>query len=211
MLVTVACGAAPETVSPSKNSTPQQTEATDIDMGRLDDPGTDPAEAGHDDEADDEADSHGEAGDVGEHGNDAETGSDDESGHSEDAVEDDELGHAADRVVEVSMTDLAFSPDVVDVVAGETITFAVANDGAIVHEFRLSNPHRIEEHLASGHEDHDDGGGHHGDADIVLQLEPGETGNITVTFPEDVTFFTEIACLIPGHYEAGMKGLLRYQ
>lgn len=33
---------------------------------------------------------------------------------------------------------------------------------------------------------------------------------ITVTFPEDVSFFTEVAYLIPGHYEAGMKGVLQY-
>ena len=108
------------------------------------------------------------------------------------------------------MTDFAFSPAVVNAVAGETVTFAVANDGAIVHEFRLSNAHRIEEHLASGHDHHDEDGGHHGDADVVLQLEPGETGEVTVTFPEDVNLFTEVACLIPGHYEAGMKGVLQY-
>ena len=135
----------------------------------------------------------------------------DAAAHDDEAGHDDEAAHDADRVVEVSMTDLAFTPSSVQVVAGETITFVVGNDGAIVHEFRLSNAHRIEEHLASGHEDHDEGGGHHGDADAVLQLEAGETGEITVTVPEDVTFFTEIACLIPGHYEAGMKGVVTYQ
>ena len=116
----------------------------------------------------------------------------------------------ADRVVTIVMTDLAFAPDHLEVSAGETIRFAVSNEGALVHEFRLSNAHRIEEHLASGHEDHGDDG-HHEDGDVVLELEAGETGEMTVTFSDDETLFTEIACLIPGHYEAGMKAPLAYR
>lgn len=103
------------------------------------------------------------------------------------------------------MTELEFSPLEYEVVAGETITFAVLNDGAIEHEFRLSNTHRIEEHIAAGHADHDAGGGHHEDIDIVLLLQPGETGEVAFTFPEDTTLFNEVACLLPGHYEAGMN------
>ena len=109
------------------------------------------------------------------------------------------------------MTDLAFSPDDLNVTAGETITFRVSNDGNLVHEFRLSNAHRIEEHIAEGHQGHgDENGGHHGDVDVTLELAAGDSGELTVTFPEDATLFTEIACLIPGHYEAGMKGTLHY-
>jgi uncharacterized cupredoxin-like copper-binding protein len=118
---------------------------------------------------------------------------------------------AADRTIEVTMTELVFDPDEFAVTAGETIRFDVTNAGQIVHEFRLSNAHRVEEHLASGHEGHgDDTGGHHGDVDVVLELDPGESGQVIVTFPEDTTLFTEIACLIPGHYEAGMKAPLAY-
>lgn len=143
----------------------------------------------------------------------------DATGHSEDGAEHDgEASTASDaassgtagRAVEVSMTELAFTPDQLTVIAGETVTFHVSNDGLVVHEFRLSNAHRIEEHIASGHEGHGDGGGHHDDADVVLELEPGETGAITVTFPEDTTIFTEVACLIPGHYEGGMKAPVDY-
>lgn len=117
----------------------------------------------------------------------------------------------AHRVVEIAMTELEFNPDRLDVTAGETIRFEVTNTGAIVHEFRLSNAHRIEEHIAGGHEGHgDDAGGHHGEVDVVLELESGESGELTVTFPEDTTLFTEVACLIPGHYEGGMKAPIRY-
>jgi uncharacterized cupredoxin-like copper-binding protein len=94
-----------------------------------------------------------------------------------------------------------------DLIVADVTALPPLNEGAIAHEFRLSNAHRVEEHLASGHEGHDESGGHHGDADVVQQLEPGDEGEVTVTFPEDVSFFTEIACLIPGHYEAGMKAI----
>ena len=154
--------------------------------------------------ADDDAATHDEDA---EHDEDAAT-HDDVAEHDEDAATHDE--GAFDRVVPIVMTDLAFAPERLGVVAGETIRFEVRNDGALVLEFRLSNGHRIEEHLASGHADHQDDGGHHEEMDVVLELDPGESGEIDVTFPEDATMFTEIACLIPGHYEGGMKAQLIY-
>ncbi len=114
------------------------------------------------------------------------------------------------RIVEVSMTEFAFEPERVDISAGETVRFIITNNGAIDHEFRLSNAHRIEEHLESGHDDHGEGGHHEEDGDVFVELEPGATGEITVTFPKDMGIYTEIACLLPGHYEAGMLGELTY-
>ena len=108
------------------------------------------------------------------------------------------------------MTELEFSVLEYEVTGGETIRFEVINEGVIEHEFRLSNTHRIEEHIAAGHADHNEGGGHHEDIDIVLLLQPGESGEVTFSFPEDTTLFNEIACLLPGHYEAGMKASLVY-
>jgi uncharacterized cupredoxin-like copper-binding protein len=118
-----------------------------------------------------------------------------------------------DRVVEIVMTDFAFDADPLQVEPGETIEFVVVNAGVVLHEFRLSNAHRIEEHLNDGHDDHDDtteADGHHENGDVVLTLEAGETGTMTVTFPEDSDLFTEVACLIPGHYEAGMHSGIAY-
>lgn len=147
--------------------------------------------------------------------------SDDTMAHDE--MSDDSMAHddstaaenttPADRTVEIAMTEFAFEPASLTVVAGETIEFVVTNDGVVPHEFRLSNAHRIEEHIASGHEDHGDegeGGHHEGDADVVIEVEAGATDTVTVTLPEDATIFTEIACLLPGHYEAGMKGEVTY-
>lgn len=137
---------------------------------------------------------------------------DEEPADHEDMAADGSGDAAAEgRIVEVAMTDFAFDPAEISVAAGETVTFDLRNDGAAVHEFRLSNAHRIEEHMNAGHEDHGDEGGHHGEADVYMELEAGESGRLTVTFPEDETFFTEAACLLPGHYEAGMKAPLTYQ
>jgi uncharacterized cupredoxin-like copper-binding protein len=161
----------------------------------------------------------GEAGHAADevHAEDA-THSEEEEGHSEDEAEE---AADADRVVNVTMSEFAFDPAIV-VTAGETVTFVVTNAGVVEHEFRISNAHRIEEHIASGHEDHDEGGdmdddmdmdegGHHEEnADVMIMVPAGETGEVTVTFPDDTTLYTDVACLIPGHYEAGMHAELSY-
>jgi uncharacterized cupredoxin-like copper-binding protein len=134
----------------------------------------------------------------------------------ESAATTDGITTSADRVVEIVMTDFAFDADPLRVAPGETIEFVVVNAGVVLHEFRLSNAHRIEEHLNDDHDDHDDNAdtteadGHHENGDVVLTLEAGETGTMTVTFPEDTDLFTEVACLIPGHYEAGMHSGIAY-
>jgi uncharacterized cupredoxin-like copper-binding protein len=66
--------------------------------------------------------------------------------------------------------------------------------------------------MAAGHEDHDDEGGHHDEegGDLYVQVAPGETGELLFTVPDDMTLYTEIGCLIPGHYEAGMAGEIVY-
>lgn len=52
--------------------------------------------------------------------------------------------------------------------------------------------------------------GHHESGDVVLLLDAGDASSVVVTFPEDVTIFTEVACLLPGHYKAGMFADVRY-
>lgn len=139
-------------------------------------------------------------------------------GHDEEGEDDHEDGsHVddadADVVVEVVMDEFAFSPESIEVHAGQTVKFVVHNEGQVEHEFRLSNGHRIEEHIASGHADHEEGseGGHHGeDADMFVLVDAGATGELVVTFPEDTSIFADIACLLPGHFEAGMVGSIEY-
>ena len=139
-------------------------------------------------------------------------------GHDEESTEkptnghDDEAGDATsgERLVHVVMTEFAFDPETIEVASGETVRFVVANSGVIAHEFRLSNPHRIEEHIAAGHQHHDSGGHHSEDGDVFVEVEAGEIGELVVTFPESTTVYTMIACLLPGHYEAGMLGQINH-
>lgn len=129
--------------------------------------------------------------------------------HEDDNHDDpDATGEA--RVVEIIMTDFAFAPAAVEVVAGDTIRFVVVNEGVVEHELRLSNQHRVDEHLASGHDDHGDDGHHAEDGDVSVLVPVGETAEFMVEIPEDVTVYTLLACLLPGHYEAGMMGWLVY-
>ncbi|WP_198586179.1 cupredoxin domain-containing protein [Roseovarius salinarum] len=120
----------------------------------------------------------------------------------------------ADRTVKVVMTDTAYSIDSLTVSAGETVTFEVRNDGALVHEFNIGTKkmheahqdemqHMMEEGTLSAHH-MDEGGHHHGGAGNSVLLNPGETGTLTWTFeaPMELRF----ACNVPGHYEAGMHG-----
>ncbi len=113
--------------------------------------------------------------------------------------DDDPAGVTTGRVIEVSMTEFAFSPAPIEVNEGETVTFVVTNDGVVDHEFRLANDELVEAHEHdSDHEDTDDM-----EMMSVLLLAPGETGELVVTFDHDATF-TEVTCLLPGHREAGM-------
>lgn len=130
--------------------------------------------------------------------------------HMDDSTHEDDESAVPDVTFEVTVTEFEFEPTSFEVAAGQTVKFVVKNDGVIEHEFRASNEHRIEEHIAAGHEDHEDEGGHHEGGDIIVLVQPGETEELVITFPEDMTMYTEIACLLPGHYEAGMKAELTY-
>lgn len=162
--------------------------------------------SGHEDASDDHSDSEPAAE------TDTDHADDDHEDPTGTAGSDDHAEPGEGRTVTVTLTELEFSPTAFEVTAGETITFDIHNNGAIVHEFRLSNAHRIEEHIAEGHQAHGQEGGHHDDeqGDIYIELEAGASGTLTVTFPEDTTIYTEVACLIPGHYEAGMRADLAY-
>jgi hypothetical protein len=117
------------------------------------------------------------------------------------------------RVIFATINEWEFDLASESVKAGETIVFRVNNAGIFEHEFRLSNAHRIDEHIAAGHEDHsDEGGGHHGETgDVLMVVPPGGVGELVVTFPDDTTIFTNVVCLFPDHYEMGMSAEFEYE
>lgn len=108
------------------------------------------------------------------------------------------------RTITVTMRDddgaMKFVPNQVDVKKGEQIHFVIENKGVLKHEFTLAT---VEENKKHGElmkkypeMEHDDPN--------AKSVEPGKTAEILWQFNKAGTF--EFACLIPGHYEAGMHG-----
>lgn len=116
--------------------------------------------------------------------------------------------------MEISMVDIGFEPDAIEVQAGDEVTFAFTNDGKLVHEALIGTLAEQDEHEAEmnmgdgemdgmdGMEDADHGGGHEGDVGM-LTLEPGEKGEITHVFDAPGEYL--IGCHVSGHWDAGMK------
>ena len=129
------------------------------------------------------------------------------------------------RVIKVIMHDNYYEPNSFQVKAGETIKFEVENIGELVHEFNIANKmmhikHQPEmqkmvenEILLSDTIDKDkmkkmskiDKSMAHSHSNSVL-LEPKQKGEIIWKF--DNAENIEIACNVPGHYQAGMIALV---
>jgi uncharacterized cupredoxin-like copper-binding protein len=101
---------------------------------------------------------------------------------------------------EVRLTDaLKMEPASMSVPAGVPVTFVVTNAGVIDHEFYLGDEAAQAEHdmemSSMGGMTHDEPEG--------VGLKPGETKELTFTFPE--AGMTLAGCHVTGHYGAGMK------
>ena len=108
---------------------------------------------------------------------------------------------SAKRSIEVGMSDaMRFTPDTIHVRRGETIRFVLRNDGQLLHEFVLGTQWELEKHAALmmkfPNMEHDE--------TYMAHVPPGQTGQIVWTFNRAGLF--DFACLIAGHYQAGMVG-----
>ena len=107
----------------------------------------------------------------------------------------------ARRTVAVQMLDsMRFVPERIDVRLNETVRFALRNSGKLMHEFVIGTKAENEAHAAlmtkfPGME-HDE--------PYMAHVAPGQSGEIVWAFNRAGTF--EFACLIAGHYQAGMAG-----
>jgi Cu/Ag efflux protein CusF len=102
------------------------------------------------------------------------------------------------------MTDaMRFNPSSVDARQGETIRFIVRNSGQLRHELVLGTEKDLKDHyeVMKKHPEME-----HADPNMV-SVAPGQTGEIVWRFTK--TGKVDFACLQPGHYDAGMKGLVR--
>ena len=105
------------------------------------------------------------------------------------------------RTIRVAMNDrMRFEPESITVKKGETVRFVVANKGAVLHEMVLGTAQALKEHaeLMKKHP------GMEHDEPSMAHVKPGATGEIVWQFTQAGEF--QFACLIPGHFEAGMIG-----
>jgi uncharacterized cupredoxin-like copper-binding protein len=108
---------------------------------------------------------------------------------------------SVNRTVTFTMTDkMRFSPEKLEVKQGETIKFVIKNGGKVIHEMVLGTKKDLDEHAAMmvkfpdmEHEE-----------PYMAHVGPGKSGEIIWTFNKPGTF--DYACLIAGHYQAGMVG-----
>jgi uncharacterized cupredoxin-like copper-binding protein len=105
------------------------------------------------------------------------------------------------RLIEIQTTDaLTFEPADITVAAGETVTFRVSNDGAVIHDFTLGDQATQDVHEAEMSEM----GGMAHDEPNVATIPAGDTVELIWTFGDEGTVL--IGCHQPGHYAAGMTG-----
>ena len=132
-------------------------------------------------------------------------------------------GNVADvtRIIKVVMYDNYYEPSSFQIKEGETIKFEVENAGMLVHEFNIANKMMHMKHqpemikmaengiLLAFSIDKEkmkkmakmDKSMGHSHSNSVL-LEPKQKGDIIWKFDDAVNI--EVACNVPGHYQAGM-------
>jgi uncharacterized cupredoxin-like copper-binding protein len=111
------------------------------------------------------------------------------------------------RVIEVRMDDqMRFYPDQLEVQAGQAVRLVVHNAGRLPHELVLGSAEQIREHAQQMKQGQAHAHNHGAAGAAAIEVEPGKTGELVLRFAQPGRF--EMACLIPGHYEAGMRGSL---
>jgi uncharacterized cupredoxin-like copper-binding protein len=108
---------------------------------------------------------------------------------------------AVNRTITLAMSDnMRFTPDKIDVKQGETVKITIQNIGTVLHELVIGTKKVLDEHAAlmvkfpkMEHEE-----------PYMAHVAPGKTGEIIWTFNKPGSF--DFACLIAGHYQAGMVG-----
>lgn len=112
-------------------------------------------------------------------------------------------GHSDDagRTIVLRMTDdMRFTPSHVDVRQGETVRLRVENRGQVLHEVVLGTAQALQAHAEAMRKfpgmEHDE--------PHMAHVAPGDRQDLVWRFNRAGRF--DFACLLPGHYEAGMRG-----
>lgn len=113
---------------------------------------------------------------------------------------------AARRTIEIAMgDDMRFSPSHVNVREGETVRFVVRNKGKLLHEMVIGTEAELPAHAALmakyPNMEHDE--------PYMSHVKPGARETLVWNFNRAGEF--QFACLVAGHFEAGMKGTITVQ
>ena len=110
----------------------------------------------------------------------------------------------AQRTVNIAMSDdMRFTPSRIEVRQGETVRLVMRNTGAVLHELVIGTQKELEAHAAQmlkfpGME-HDE--------PYMAHVAAGKEASLVWTFNRPGDF--DFACLIAGHYQAGMVGKIK--
>lgn len=110
----------------------------------------------------------------------------------------------ANRIVRVGMADtMRFTPSELTFKRGEIVKFIVRNNGKVMHEMVLGTMQELKEHaeLMKKHP------GMEHDEPYMAHVGPGKAETIVWQFTKAGEFY--FGCLIPGHFEAGMIGIVQ--
>ena len=107
------------------------------------------------------------------------------------------------RVIKIDMSDaMRFFPDQIRVKRGDTVRFALRNSGQMPHAMVIGTMDELKQKAAAAKKNAETA---ERDAEAV-HVEPGGTGRLVWHFPRTGEFY--FACLVPGHYDAGMIGTI---
>jgi uncharacterized cupredoxin-like copper-binding protein len=110
------------------------------------------------------------------------------------------------RTIRLRMIDeMRFVPDKIEVREGETVRFVLTNNGKLMHELVLGTRKDLEAHASMMRR----GESMQHDESYIAHVPPGRTGEIVWKFNRPGQF--DFACLVPGHFEAGMTGTVIVQ
>jgi uncharacterized cupredoxin-like copper-binding protein len=131
-------------------------------------------------------------------------------GHAGHGTKGEVFGRAGDpqkvsRTIDLDLSDaMRFAPAELAVKQGETVRFRLKNSGKVMHEMVLGTMGDLEAHAETMRKD--PGMHHHGAANIV-HVAPGKTAALVWQFTNAGEF--HYGCLVPGHFEAGMRGSIK--
>lgn len=124
-------------------------------------------------------------------------------GHSQTAIGQPGIASKVTRTINIDMKDdMRFHTSIVDVKQGETVRFVAKNSGKVKHEMVLGTSKDLKDHYEVMKKNPEM---EHADANMVT-VAPGKSGEIIWHFTSAGK--VDFACLQPGHYDAGMKGLV---